>query len=115
MTKEQIRRGIEELSPWFYRFEFGDGLETASAVPEGVVVTFESRRLMMDRAVTAHFGERLREIECLDIGCHEGFYSLAMSRRGVKKVAAVDARPENLRRARFVADAMGIDNIQYSL
>jgi SAM-dependent methyltransferase len=68
---------------------------------------------MVNSAIDAHFGERLRDIDCLDIGCHEGFYSLAMARRGVRNVVGIDARPENLERARFVASAMGLDRIGY--
>ena len=113
MTTAEIRQGIEELGPWFYRFEFGDGIETIPAIPPSVVDIFDTRLRMLTSAVDAHFGTRLSEIECLDIGCHEGFYSLAMARRGVRKVIAVDARPENLNRAKFVAEAMGAANIVY--
>ncbi len=112
MTTAEIRQGIEELGPWFYRFEFGDGLETTPAIPPSVVDIFDTRHRMLSTAVEAHFGSRLRDIECLDIGCHEGFYSLAMARR-VSSVVAVDARPENLNRARFVTRAMGVNNIVY--
>jgi tRNA (mo5U34)-methyltransferase len=115
MTSDQIRQGIKDLGPWFYRFDFGGGLETTPAIPASVVDIFETRLMMANRAIDAHFGDRLSGIECVDIGCHEGFYSLAMARRGVRGVTAIDARPENLRRARFVADAMGVCNIQYSL
>jgi tRNA (mo5U34)-methyltransferase len=114
VTNAEIRKGIEELGPWFYRFEFGDGIETTPAIPPGVVHTFDTRLQMLTRAVDEHFGERFRDIECLDIGCHEGFYALAMARRGVRGVVAVDARPENLNRARFVAEAMNVTNIVYS-
>jgi len=78
-----------------------------------VVDIFDTRLAMLSTAVDAHFGDRLREIECLDIGCHEGFYSLAMARRGVRGVMAIDARAENLNRARFVASALGASNIVY--
>ena len=113
MTTAEIRQGIEELGPWFYRFEFGAGLETTPEVPPSVVGIFDTRLRMLTSAVDAHFGGRLRDIECLDIGCHEGFYSLAMARRGVRSVVAIDARPENLNRARFVAEAMGVHNIAF--
>ena len=113
MTTAEIRQGIEELGPWFYRFEFGDGLETTPAIPPSVVDIFDTRLRMLSAAVDTHFGSRLRDIECLDIGCHEGFYSLAMARRGVRSVVAVDARPENLNRARFVSEAMGVNNVVY--
>jgi tRNA (mo5U34)-methyltransferase len=113
VTAAEIRRGIEELGPWFYRFDFGGGLETIPAIPPSVVGIFDTRLQMLSTAVDAHFGGRLRDIECLDIGCHEGFYSLAMSRRGVRKVVAIDARPENLSRARFVSEVTGVDNVDY--
>ncbi|HWF08689.1 MAG TPA: methyltransferase domain-containing protein [Bryobacteraceae bacterium] len=113
MTAAEIREGIARLGPWFYRFEFSEGLATTPAIPESVVGIFDTRLRMVSDAVDAHFGGRLHEIECLDIGCHEGFYSLAMARRGVRNVVGVDARPENLNRARFVAKAAAIDNVAY--
>ncbi len=113
MSPAEIRQGIAELRPWFYRFEFGSGIETMPAIPESVVGIFDTRLRMVVGAAEEHFGERLRDIDCLDIGCHEGFYSLAMARRGVRSVVGIDAREENLRRARFVANAMGVDGIVY--
>ena len=114
MSPAEISHGIETLGPWFYRFEFGGGLETTPAIPASVVDIFDTRLRMVNSAIDAHFGDRLPGIECLDIGCHEGFYSLAMAKRGVGKVCGVDAREENLNRARFVARAMGLDGISYS-
>lgn len=112
MTPQEIQRGIEELGPWFYPFEFGGGLRTTALVPPAVTEIFDTRLRMVERAVSAHFGVRERGLECLDIGCHEGFYSLAMARRGMN-VTGLDAREENLSRARFVAKAMGLDNVGY--
>jgi len=112
VTPEQIRCGIEELGPWFYPFEFGEGLCTTPAIPASVTGIFDTRLRMVEAAVTAHFGARVRDIDCLDIGCHEGFYSLAMARHGMR-VTGIDAREENLRRARFVAQAAGVKGIEY--
>ena len=36
LSEEEVRRGVEELSPWFYSFDLGDGLRTVSAVPPQV-------------------------------------------------------------------------------
>jgi tRNA (mo5U34)-methyltransferase len=115
LTPAEIRQGIADLGPWFYRFEFGGGIETTPAIPAAVVDIFDTRLRMVNAAVDAHFGTRLPQIDCLDIGCHEGFYSLAMARRGVKSVTAVDAREENLKRARFVASAMETEGIDYRI
>lgn len=113
MQPEQIRRGIEELGPWFYTFEFGNGLKTSPMIPESVEGIHYTRLGMLETAVQSHFGERLAGLDCLDIGCHEGFYSLAMARHGLR-VQGVDAREENLKRARFVAEAMG-SPVSYAL
>lgn len=107
MTPQEIQSGIDRLGPWFYPFDFGGGLRTTAIVPPAVTEIFDTRLRMVEPAVTAYFGTRLQGLECLDIGCHEGFYALAMARLGMK-VSAVDAREENLNRARFVADAMGL-------
>ncbi|MDP9170713.1 MAG: methyltransferase domain-containing protein [Acidobacteriota bacterium] len=110
MTAESIQRGIEELGPWFYAFDFGQGLGTSPMIPPQVAGIHDTRLRMVEAAVSAHFGERV--VDCLDIGCHEGFYSLAMAKRGMN-VWGMDAREENLRRARFAATAMGAANVTY--
>lgn len=112
LSRDQISRGIEELGPWFYPFEFEGGLRTTAIVPPEVTGIFSTRLEMVQRCVSQHFGSRQAGLDCLDIGCHEGFYSLAMARLGMT-VTAVDARDENLTRARFVASAMGIPGIEY--
>jgi len=108
LNPETIRRRIEELGPWFYAFDFGGGIRTTPMIPPQVVGIHDTRLGMLESAVTGHFGARIGGIECLDIGCHEGFYSIAMARHGMR-VRGVDAREENLVRARFVASAMGME------
>ena len=82
MTREEIHRGINDLGPWFYPFDFGSGLRTKALVPEEVTGIFATRLQMAEQAIVGHFGQQVSGLECLDIGCHEGFYSLAMARRG---------------------------------
>ncbi len=72
----------------------GGGLRTTAIVPPAVTEIFDTRLRMVEPTVSAHFGARVQGLECLDIGCHEGFYALAMARLGMK-VHAVDAREEN--------------------
>jgi ubiquinone/menaquinone biosynthesis C-methylase UbiE len=112
MTPQAIRQGIQDLGPWFYPFDFGSGLRTTALVPAEVTGIFDTRLRMTEAAVASYFGARRQGLDCLDIGCHEGFYALAMARLGMN-VVAVDGREENLRRARFVAEAMGIGNVTY--
>jgi SAM-dependent methyltransferase len=112
VTADQIRRGIEEFGPWFYEFDFGGGLRTTPVIPPHVAGIHETRLAMLERAVSARFGENGEGRECLDIGCHQGFYSMAMARLGWR-VTGVDAREENVRAAQFAAHAAGLSHIRY--
>ncbi|HWE07271.1 MAG TPA: methyltransferase domain-containing protein [Rhizomicrobium sp.] len=112
MNAEQIRKGIEQFGPWFYSFDFGEGLRTTPAIPPEVAGIHDTRLAMLDAAVSRHFGGRTSVLNCLDIGCHQGFYSIAMARRGWN-VTGVDARDESLFAARFASSAAGFPQIAF--
>ena len=113
MTREETIQQIESLGPWFYPFDLGDGLKTVSSVPAHVTEIFETRREMVAWVASQHFGPRLAEIRCLDVGCHEGFYSFAMAELGVRQLTGMDVREENLRKARFAAERLGHAQIEF--
>jgi len=113
MTQQEIRQGIAELSPWHHEFELPHGLRTTSCVPPEVAQVFRTKLDMLEALVEGHFGRRLSEVDCLDVGCGEGFYAVAVARKGVRRVTAIDFRESNLAKARFVAGALGIDNLSF--
>jgi ubiquinone/menaquinone biosynthesis C-methylase UbiE len=112
VNHDEIERGIAEFGPWFYAFEFSCNLKTTPAIPPQVAEIHHTRLAMAESAIAKHFGVRRRGLECLDIGCHQGFYSLAMAREGMR-VTGIDAREESLRSARFASAAAGFGNIVY--
>lgn len=101
------------MGPWFYEFDLGAFGRTASSLPPEVQRIHTTRLDMVNRAVEAHFGRDLGRVRCLDAGCHEGYYSVAMARQGARAVHGVDVREENLRKARFVAELLGLANVTY--
>ena len=113
MTSQEMAARIAELSPWFYPFDLGHGLRTESAIPPAVAGIFETRLEMVNQVAERHFGPRLPEISCLDLGCHEGFYTVAMARKGMRRVVGMDVREINLRKARFIAEALGLSNVSF--
>jgi ubiquinone/menaquinone biosynthesis C-methylase UbiE len=113
MTRAAIEERIQKLGPWFYEFDLGDYGRTPSELPPEVIGIHQTRLEMVNRVVDAHFGGRLAAIRCLDIGCHEGFYSVAMARKGVQQVVGVDVREASLEKARFVTDVLGLRNATY--
>ena len=113
MTPQQIQEQITALAPWFYSFDLGNGLKTQSQIPAEVTGIFETRLEMVNALVEEHFGPQLPEISCLDVGCHEGFYSIAMAKKGIRQVVGMDVRESNLRKARFVATTLGLPQVRF--
>lgn len=113
MTSREIEKQIEVLGPWFYKFDLGDGFCTKSELPTNVQEIFETRLRMTRDVVMQHFGDRLSEIQCVDIGCHEGFYAIAMAALGVSRVLGIDVREKSLKKAKFVADVTERQNVEF--
>jgi ubiquinone/menaquinone biosynthesis C-methylase UbiE len=100
------------MGPWFYVHDFGNGLRTKPAIPLHIAEIHNTRLRMIDSTIVDHFGPRVSGMDCLDIGCHEGFFAIAMARHGMS-VYGMDAREESLRRARFVAVASGFPRASF--
>src|SRR3990167_2378421 len=113
MTLREIQEKIAELGPWFYPFDLGHGLRTESAIPPQVTGIFETRLEMVNQIVERRFGPRVSEITCLDVGRHEGFYTAAMARKGMRRVVGRDGREMNLRKARLLPHAFELANASF--
>ena len=113
MTPHEAQLRIGELGPWFYEFDLGKYGRTTSDLPPEVLPIHATRLAMVEQVVEEHFRGRLNQVRCLDIGCHEGFYSVAMARKGLKEVHGIDVRAASLEKARFVAEALNLGNVVY--
>lgn len=112
-TVSGVRERIEALGPWFYNFDLGEYGHTVSVLPPEILPIHQTRLDMVNRVVDGYFGDRARQIRCIDVGCHEGFYSIAMARKGMQEVRGVDVRDTNLEKARLVAEIYGLRNLVY--
>ncbi len=113
MTSADAQQRLKELGPWFYEFDLGEYGRTQSELPPEVLPIHQTWLEMVERVVDQHFRGRMDRIRCLDVGCHEGFYAVAMARKGMREVRGVDVRAASLAKARFVADALGLKNLSY--
>ena len=109
----EVRERVEALGPWFYEFDLGEYGRTVSVLPPEVLPIHRTRLEMVNGVVDGYFGDRVHQIRCIDVGCHEGYYSVAMARKGMREVHGVDVRESNLEKARLVADVFGLRNLLY--
>jgi len=113
MTTAEAQQRLKDLSPWFYEFDLGPYGRTTSELPPEVVPIHRTRLAMVEGLVDRHFDGRLPTVNCLDAGCHEGFYAVAMARKGMREVRGMDVRAASLAKARFVAEVLGLSNVEF--
>jgi tRNA (mo5U34)-methyltransferase len=106
MTPEHLREGIARLGPWFHSIDLGAGLrtKTASVGREPADHPRPTWELVGECLPTDLAGKSV-----LDVGCNAGFYSVAAKQRGAARVLGVDAQRREIRQARFVRNALGLD------
>src|SRR3979411_2479144 len=102
LSKDEIRRKVDALGPWFHNLDL-HGVLTAPSHFLGDYPAVKWR----------HFAEvvpkSLTGKKVLDIGCNAGFYALEMKRRGADRVLGLDSRDEYLAQARFAAEVNARD------
>ena len=98
ITGADAQQRLKELGPWFYEFDLGEYGRTTSELPSEVQPIHQTRLAMVERVVEQHFAGRLPGVRCLDVGCHEGYYSVAMARKGMREVRGIDVRYDSFRR-----------------
>lgn len=54
----------------------------------------------------------ISEMRILDLACLEGMYGIEMAMQGAN-VISVEGRPQNIAKAKFVADSLGLENIKF--
>jgi SAM-dependent methyltransferase len=93
------------LDPWWFQFEV-DGERFGGEVPR-------------DTARTATFFEWVEKLQLpvrtiLELGSHEGNHTLQLaSHPGVEKVVGLEGRSDNIARANFVKEAVGVPSIEF--
>lgn len=108
--RERLQEETEAGAPWSRQTHLRDGVFTIGDAP---LATDFRLRWLLQLASDLTRG-RLDGLRVLDLGCEEGHFGLEFARHGAD-VVAVDVRPEHLRRARFMADAVGTDRLEMIL
>lgn len=108
---DQVRRRMDALAeedgPWTaHDINLAPGVQTLDAAME------DSRLRRILQVAADLTGKRLDQIRVLDLGCLEGQFALEFALHGAQ-VVAVEARSTNLRKSRFAAEALGVDNLEF--
>jgi 2-polyprenyl-3-methyl-5-hydroxy-6-metoxy-1,4-benzoquinol methylase len=89
-SREDIRRRIEELAPWYQNIELGDGLSTKDLSGDRDIFSSQDIPAPLWRIIAKDLPDIIGQ-RVLDIGCNAGYMSFAAKRLGAASVLGVDS------------------------
>lgn len=116
LSREEILEGVKRFPSWAYPFDLGQGIvvETRNTRlgPKDPELFVASHKPKWD-AVLRACGGSLKGLSVLDCGCYQGYWTVEAIRAGASRAVGIDARPQHLEQARFVARALGYGNATF--
>jgi hypothetical protein len=110
---DEARLLLEQNTPWFYKYRFVNGIESGSMQPLIDEIHDVRAELIFPFLDLAYEG-KWSSVRCLDIGCHEGWFTFQLAVRGAREVIGVDVREEHLRKASVIQRITGLNNVSFS-
>lgn len=95
-----------------YRFDFTENVSTPLLSAEFLKVHETRKKIIFSRLDKLYDG-KWNEVDCLDIACNEGFYSVELAKRNARHVIGFDAKQINIEKANFVRDYFGYKNVEF--
>ncbi len=115
LPAQYLQARLDALGPWFYEFEFDNQIGTRSYADGNALRIHESRVQYVFPFLDRYFNGRWDEVSCLDIACHEGWFSFQLAQRGARSVKGIDIRSDRIERANFIREAGGISNASFEV
>jgi len=103
---------------WGYYYNLGGGLSTVDLTPAfrpRIRAQTLLRMQMINDVIEAIIGPDKAGTTLLDFACNWGGFAIDMALRGVKHVTAFDFKPDNIDKAKRLADYMGAANAHFDV
>jgi ABC-2 type transport system ATP-binding protein/lipopolysaccharide transport system ATP-binding protein len=111
-------RALEERAlqkAWFYPFALPSGRKVECHLPPHVRGIHANRLAMVESAMKTTFGEDWSQLDCLDVGSNQGFFSVKLAQRGCRKVVGLEARQQNVEDAELIREMYDLTNLSFQV
>ena len=98
---------------WFYNFILPSGKMTESYLDGQVIGIHDTRARMMHQIMGRIFNSDFASVNCIDLACHEGYFSFKLAKMGCKSVLGIDARKKHIDDAVFLNQIYGHANVRF--
>jgi len=122
LADDELRDRLEALGPWYVPFalggvntmEFTDDFGSAIFADDNAM-RMQFRSELIGGTIERLFGDELRGLSVLDIGCNSGWFSFDLAHRGARRVDGVDLRSNNIAQARFLGEYFGLPQTHFEV
>ena len=102
VTETDLAAEFAKLAPWIFQFRIGDA-DYGGTIGAG-----------SDARIDQFFHFAPNAATILETGSLEGAQTFLLARQpGVRRVVAIEGREANLRKARFVQELLGVENVEF--
>jgi len=102
---------LSDFGQWMYEFDLGGGVRTPVYLESLKQVHAVRRDMIFGFLDAARFDYAASTV--LDIACNEGYFLFEMLKRGARYGIGIEGRPENLAKAEFVRERLGLTNCEF--
>jgi len=113
LSRGETDRLLQQNGPWFYKYRFSNGAESPSMQPL-IDEIHQVRADLIFPFLDLAFEGRWSDVRCLDVGCHEGWFSFQLAARGAREVVGIDVRGEHLQKAGVIQKITGLSNVSFT-
>lgn len=97
---------------WFYPYKLPDGSAVDTHNQGKIDSIHTTRAAMLDRCIAETLGPDCSAFDAIDLACHQGYFSVNLAQKRMRRVLAVDARREHVADTRLIADILDLGNIE---
>lgn len=109
---ERLKARLASHGSWFYRFPFSNGVAT-DPPDEVTQMVHDARARLIFPVLDQLVGDRWASTECVDLACHEGWFSAQLAVRGASRVLGLDLRSEHIKKANGIKDIAGLPSLAF--
>ncbi len=107
-----VANQVKELGPWWHQIDLGNGIRTRDIAPQLYDDGNNEHPNSQWSTISTLLPDSLAEAMVLDVGCSDGFFSIAAAQRGAKRVVGIDILEHRIRNLAFASEHLGLSCIE---
>lgn len=112
LSKIETEIELSKYQDWFYSFPFTNG--AANQLQDPILQSIHTTRAeLIFPLLDEIFKGKWNGTRCLDLACHQGWFTMQTALRGTSDITGLDIRKEHIEKANLIKYISGLNNISF--